>query len=50
MCLGVPMLIKSIVGNEASIKNAVEILRQGQVIAVKDIGGYHLLLNKEIEI
>ena len=29
--------------NEASIKNTIEVLRQGQVVAVKGIGGYHLM-------
>jgi len=30
-------------GNEISLKNSVEVLRQGKVIAVKGIGGYHLM-------
>ena len=30
-------------GNKAAIKNAVEVLRQGRTIAVKGIGGYHLM-------
>ncbi|MFC1589326.1 carbamoyltransferase HypF [Pseudomonadota bacterium] len=29
--------------NEASLKSAVDVLRQGKVIAVKGIGGYHLM-------
>ena len=30
-------------GNEASLASAVEVLRAGQVLAVKGIGGYHLM-------
>jgi len=29
--------------NEAALKNTVEVLRQGKVVAVKGIGGYHLM-------
>ncbi|MBI3187623.1 MAG: carbamoyltransferase HypF, partial [Gammaproteobacteria bacterium] len=30
-------------GNEAALKNAVQALQQGKVVAVKGIGGYHLM-------
>src|SRR6202050_1675801 len=29
-------------GNEASIRNAVEMLRAGKILAIKGLGGYHL--------
>ncbi len=30
-------------GNDESIQNAIEVLQQGKIIAVKGIGGYHLM-------
>ena len=33
----------NIEGNQASLASAVEVLREGQVLAVKGIGGYHLM-------
>jgi hydrogenase maturation protein HypF len=33
---------KSVRGNEASIRNAVEMLRAGKILAIKGLGGYHL--------
>ncbi|MDH5612816.1 MAG: carbamoyltransferase HypF [Gammaproteobacteria bacterium] len=35
--------VKVMNDNEASLKNALEVLRQGKVLAVKGIGGYHLM-------
>ena len=32
-----------VTGNESALKNAVQALQQGKVVAVKGIGGYHLM-------
>lgn len=36
-------LTKKRPGNEASLKQAIEILTQGKILAVKGVGGYHLM-------
>ena len=33
----------AITGNEAALSSAVKVLKQGQILAVKGVGGYHLM-------
>ncbi len=39
----------NIVGNEASLAAAVEALREGKILAVKGVGGYHLICDASNE-